>query len=346
MNMPAIGLGPHGERAFPADKLVLMHAEAAQARAGAFSAAIVLHTTTSDWSRQEAAGIIATLEDYGAKVSEVVDCGFDKDRQNRELLRLAATPNDAVISLPIGSSGVLEAHRAIARAGKKLVLLDNAPSGLRPGVDYLAVSSADNFGLGAIAAELISPYLPDEGVVGIVNYQAEFFVTSEREIAFRKWMGAERPDVTLVRERFAKVEEAGFAYRRLLLENDDLDCAFIAWDVPALMVLSTIREGARSVPLITVDLGNDIVAELQKDGPLKGVAAQRPYDQGAAAATAALLGLIGRSPPPWISATGLKVTRKNLHQAYEAVWRTPAAPRRDASHARLARPTKSGGVTT
>ena len=43
------------------------------------------------------------------------------------------------------------------RAGKTLVLLDNAPSGLRPGVDYLAVSSADNFGLGAIAAELASP---------------------------------------------------------------------------------------------------------------------------------------------------------------------------------------------
>ena len=324
--MPTIGLGPHGEQAFPADKLELTAEEAAQVRAGAFAAAVVLHTTTSDWSRQELAGIIATLERYSASVSEIVDCGFDRDKQNRELLRIAATPVHAVISLPIGSSGVLEAHRAVAKAGKKLVLLDNAPSGLRPGVDYVAVSSADNFGLGEIAAELISPHIPDEGVVGVLNYEAEFFVTNEREIAFRKWMGAERPDVTLVRERFRKVEEAGAAYVRLLAQNDDLDCAFIVWDVPALRVLAAIREGARSLPLITVDLGNDIAAELRRDGPLKGIAAQRPFDQGAAAAKAALLGLIGRSPPAWISATGLKVTRDNLREAYEAVWRAPASP--------------------
>src|SRR5271165_60694 len=133
--MPTIGLGPHGERAFPADQLVLTDAEAEQARAQAVSTAIVLHTTTSDWSRQGLAGIIATLGQYGATVCEIVDCGFDKDKKNRELLRLAASPIDAVISLPIGSSGVRDAHRVIAKAGKKLVLLDNAPSGLRPGVD-------------------------------------------------------------------------------------------------------------------------------------------------------------------------------------------------------------------
>ena len=318
------GLGPRGERPFPADKLVLSDVEAERARAGTFAAAIVLHTTTSDWSRQELAGIVATLGHHCATVVEIVDCGFDKDRQNKELLRLAAAPVDAVISLPIGSSGVIEAHRAIARAGKKLVLLDNAPSGLRPGVDYLSVSSADNFGLGAISAELTSPYAPHEGVVGILTYEAEFFATNEREIAFRKWMGADRPDVTLVRGRFGRVEEAGAAYERLLAENDDLDCVFVAWDVPALRVLSAIEQGAKSLPLVTVDLGNEIAAELRREGPLKGIAAQRPYDQGAAAASAALLGLIGRTPPAWISSTELKVTRDNLREAYEAVWHAPA----------------------
>ena len=322
--MQAVGLGPRGEKAFPADKLVLTDAEAAQARAGRFAAAIVLHTTTSDWSRQELAGIIATLGHHGATVKEVIDCGFDKAKQNRELVRLAKEPVHAVISLPIGSSGVLEGHRAIMRAEKTLVLLDNAPSGLRPGVDYLAVSSADNFGLGAIAAELASPHVTNEGVAGILTYEAEFFVTNEREIAFRKWMSAERPDVTLVRRRFARVEDAGDAYSRLLAENDDLDCVFVAWDVPALKVLSAIREGAKSLPIVTVDLGNEVAAELRSDGPLKGIAAQRPYDQGAAAASAALLGLIGRRPPAWISSTGLKVTRDNLRESYEAVWHAPA----------------------
>jgi hypothetical protein len=130
--MPTIGLGPHGERPFAADQLILTEAEAELVRGSRVSAAIVLHTTTSDWSRQELAGIIAALGQYGATVSEIVDCGFDKDKQNRELLRLAAAPTDAIISLPIGSSGVVEAHRAVGRAGKKLVLLDNAPPSCAP----------------------------------------------------------------------------------------------------------------------------------------------------------------------------------------------------------------------
>ena len=324
--MQTSGLGPRGEKAFPADRLILTDAEAAQARAGRFAAAIVLHTTTSDWSRQELAGIIATLGHHGATVTEIIDCGFNKDKQNRDLLRLANEPIHAVISLPLGSSGVLEGHRGIMRAGKVLVLLDNAPSGMRPGVDYVAVSSADNFGLGAIAAELTSPHVTNEGVAGILTYEAEFFVTNEREIAFRKWMSVERPDVTLVRGRFAKVEDAGAAYGRLLTENDDLDCVFVAWDVPALKVLSAIRDGAKSLPMVTVDLGNEIAAELRSGGPLKGIAAQRPYDQGAAAASTALFGLIGRPPPAWITSTGLKVTRENLRESYEAVWHAPAPP--------------------
>lgn len=322
--MSTIGLGPHGEKAFPADRLVLTDAEAALARAGRFLAAVVLHTTKSDWSRQELAGIVDTLGNYGGTVLEIVDCGFDKAKQNEALRHLARAPIDAVISLPVGSTEMRDAHLAIARAGKKLVLLDNAPPGLRPGVDYIAVCSADNFGLGAIAAELSSPYIPNEGVLGIITYAAEFFVTSEREIGFRKWMSVHRPDVTLVRTRFGKVEEAGHAYQKLLAENDDLDCLFVAWDVPAMHVLEAIRSGVRSLPMTTVDLGAEVFAELGRDGPLKGIAAQRPYDQGAAAANAALLGLIGRTPPAWIGSTGLKVTRDNLREAYETVWRAPA----------------------
>jgi Periplasmic binding protein domain len=178
------------------------------------------------------------------------------------------------------------------------------PLGLRPGVDYLSVFSADNFGLGAIATEPSSPYVSGEGVVGMLTDRADFFFTHEREIAFRKWISAERPDVTLVRG-LRQSRAAGAACQRLLAENDDLDCVFVAWDVPALSILSAMRKGARSLPMITVDLGNEIAAELRRDGPLKGIAAQRRHDQPAAAASAVLLGLIGRSPPAWVTSTGL-----------------------------------------
>jgi ribose transport system substrate-binding protein len=73
--------------------------------------------------------------------------------------------------------------------------------------------------------------------------------------------------------------------------------------------------------MVTVDLGEDVAAELGRDGPLKGIAAQQPYHQSVAAAAAALLSLIGRRPPIWISSTGLKVTKENLQQAFDDVCR-------------------------
>ena len=38
--------------------------------------------------------------------------------------------------------------------------------------------------------------------------------------------------MTLVRNRFAKVEEAEPPIEKLLVENDDLDAVFVAWTFP------------------------------------------------------------------------------------------------------------------
>jgi ribose transport system substrate-binding protein len=322
--MPMTGLGPHGERAAPADKLFLTAEEAAAAQVSRFTVAVVMHTATSDWARLAAAGIGETLGAYSAGVVEIVDCAFDKPMQNRELSRLASSRIDAVISIPIGVSGVTDAYRKISKSGKKLILIDNVPTGLLPGADYSALVSADNFNLGEIAAGLISPHIADEGVAGILTYGADFFAANEREIAFRKWMGVNRSDITLVRGRFAAVDEAGSAFDRLFAENADLDGLFVTWDVPALRALDAIRAASRILPLTTVDLGNAIATELAQSDLVKGIAAQRPFDLGVAAAIATLMSLTGRQPPPWIVTPGLAVTRDNLVEAYLTVWRAPA----------------------
>ena len=318
------GLGPHGERPVPADRIAMTADEAAAARKGRFSVAVVLHTTTSDWSRQELAGIADALGSHGAALVEVVDCGFDMDAQNRALRRLAGEAVDAVISIPIGNAAVAGTHRRVARAGKTLVLLDNAPTGFLPGTDYAGVVSTDNFGLGTIAAELLSGHLAEEAVAGILTYGNDFYATRERELAFRKWYARHRPDVTLVRGKFQTIEEAGPAFDRLLSENEDIDGLFAAWDVPAVRAAAAIRARRRRIPIATVDLGGEVAEDLAAGGLIKGVAAQRPFDQGFAAGTATLLALVGRRLPPWIALPGLAVTRENVVEAYQVVWHAPA----------------------
>lgn len=322
--MSITGLGPHGERATPADEIAITEAEAAEARRRRFSVAVVLHTTTSDWSKQELAGIVTTLGRYSAAVVDVVDCGFDWKAQVAALERLAKARVDAVISIPLRNTAVADAHRAVSRAGIKLVLMDNAPSGMLPSSDYSSVVSADNFGLGQIAAELLSPHIPKGGATGILGYAVDFFATREREIAFRKWMEAHRSDVELARVKFTDVSQVREAVSALLDAHPDLAGIFAVWDVPAMQAVAELRVRGLSLPLTTVDLGNEVATELAWGRLVKGVAAQQPYDQGVALGTASILALLGRQTPPWMALPGLAVTRENVLEAYQVVWHAPA----------------------
>ena len=324
--MSISGLGPHGERAAPADKIILSEAEGAAARKRRFVVAVVLHTTTSDWSKQELAGIVTMLGRFGAAVVEVIDCGFDVDAQNEALRRLATQRLDAVISIPIGNAKVADTHRALAATGTKVVLLDNSPTGLVPGTDYVSIVSGDNFGLGQIAAELLSPWVQRDGQIGILSYAADFFATHEREIAFRKWIGDRRPDISIVRGKFREPNHAAEVANALLDEHPALAGLFAVWDVPATIAAGALRARGARLAITTVDLGNEAAVDLANNGLIKGVAAQQPFDQGLAAATITLQALLGKSIPPWIALPGLAVNANNVVEAYQVVWHAPAPP--------------------
>jgi ribose transport system substrate-binding protein len=318
------GLGPHGERAAPADRLALSEQDAEKARRSRFKVAAVFHTTKSDWAKQQLAGIVSTLGRYAAAVIEVADCDFAVDSQVEVLGRLRRTKLDAIISIPVGNAAVAEAHREVSAAGIKLVLMDNAPTGLLPGTDYATVISADNFGLGKIAAELLSPHVPTHGTVGILAHGVDFFVTNEREIAFRKWMGSERADVIMKREKFANLQDAGLATERLLRANPKLDGLFAVWDEPAMEAIRVLRTRPKPIPVTTIDLGNAVSIELACGAFVKGIGAQQPYDQGVAVATATVMALIGNQPPPWVALPGLAVTAGDVVESYQLVWHAPA----------------------
>nr|WP_276315518.1 substrate-binding domain-containing protein [Mesorhizobium jarvisii] len=294
-----------------------------RARERAFRVAIVLHTTASDWAQRQIAGIKAGLEQAGAIVVDIVDCGYDAAAQIAAIERLVQSKPDAVISIPVGSTAVAAAFRKLAAAGIKLVLLDNAPSGLLQETDYVSVISSDNFGLGQIAASLISPHIRRNGTVCVVAYNEDFFATAQREIAFGKWMRHERPDITLTQLKFEVPANAGSAVGPYLDANPDLDGMFVVWDEPAVASLPAFSGRSRIPVMTTVDLGSAIAEALLGGKIVKGVAAQRPFEQGEIAAMAAIVGLSGNAVPPWIVLPGVAVTSGNVAEVYKHVGGAP-----------------------
>jgi ribose transport system substrate-binding protein len=325
--MPITGLGPHGEIAQSPDRLRISAEDAERARQGKFRVAVVLHTTKSDWAKQHLVGIAKTLGDHGAAIIEVVDCNFNAATQNSSFERLIQSKPDAIISLPIGNTVMADAYRKASKAGIKLVLLDNVPTGLLPGRDYVSLISADNFGLGQIGAELLSPHVAANAEVGILSYRKDFYATNEREIAFRRWIETKRPDLIVRQGEFSEPSQAGETLKQLLERHPILSGVFAVWDEAAIPALAMMQTNGKALPMTTVDLGEEAAQALAEGTIMKGVGSQRPYDQGVAAARATLLSLIERQPPPWLALPGLAVSRENIIESYQVIWHMPPPPK-------------------
>ena len=322
--MTISGLGPHGERAAPPERVTLLPDDRAAAKAASWRIAVVLHTLESDWAKQQLAGMVGIFGDCGAAVIDVVDCGFSPARQEAELDRLIAQRPDAIVSLPVANEQVAAAHARVTAAGIKLVLLDNAPTGLLPGTHYTALVSADNFGLGKIAAMGLAPHLDQGAHVGVLGFAADFFATNEREIAFGKWLQTHRPDVHLHSARFGRIDEAATLAEAMVQQNPTLAGFFVVWDTPALGVAQHLAKRGLSLPMVTVDLGEAAAIELAKGGSFLCIAAQQPFQQGVATAQTVILTLLGRPVPAWIALPGIAVTAGNVVESFQTVWRQPA----------------------
>ncbi|WP_201797149.1 substrate-binding domain-containing protein [Vibrio penaeicida] len=320
------GLGPHGERAEGANSVVLAETEIAAARRKQYRVAIVMHTLNSDWSRLQLAGIVGTLGDCGCVVSEVVDCQFNAQTQISALSQLSSQPLDAIISIPVANTDVAEAHRMVSRSGIHLILLDNVPTGLLPGNDYVSLVSSDNFGLGIISAQLLADKLPQDAIIGMLTYSEDFYAINEREIAFRRWMKLYRPDLTLETESFNAPELAGQQALALLKSHPNLSGIFAVWDTPAMSALNALAKIQTNIQVTTVDLGHEASLKLAQGKSLIGIAAQQPYLLGVAAAHTGVLAMLGQVVPRWIALPGLPVTQENVVTRYQEVWRAPASP--------------------
>jgi ribose transport system substrate-binding protein len=77
--------------------------------------------------------------------------------------------------------------------------------------------------------------------------------------------------------------------------------------------------------ITTIDLGLNVAVEMaQPNGLVKGVGAQRPYDQGIVEALLAGYGLLGKPAPAYVALPALPVSRENLLNAWKTVYHTEA----------------------
>ena len=317
--------GPNGEKAAPASLLTLTDEEIAKLKAGNYSAAISFHYAGNDWSSAQQKGLEDTFKKYGINIVGTTDANFSVEQQVSDLETLTALNPDVMISIPTDAKATSDAFKRVSDRGIKLVFMDNVPDNFVAGENYVGAVSADNYGNGVIAAELIGDKLKGKGKIGIIHYDVDYFVTNQRLEAFEKTIKKKYPDIEVIAKTgFSDVNQSTEVADAMLTQNPDLEAIFAIWDIPAEGVLSALTSAGREdVFVSSIDLGDNIAKEIAQ-GKVLGVGAQLPYDQGVAEATMAAYALLGKETPSYVAVPATKVERNTIVSGYEMVYHKKA----------------------
>ncbi|UVK51599.1 substrate-binding domain-containing protein [Mesorhizobium sp. AR02] len=311
-------VGPQGETATPSSSVTLTDADIAALKDKGYKAALLWHTS-SDFTNAVTAGATDEFARAGITIAVKTDAQFDAARQRSDIeTALAAKPN-VILSLPLDPVTSAEAFRQAVKDGTKLVFLSNLPKGYKQGTDYASIVTDDLFQMGKQAADAMAKAIGGKGKVGYIFHDATYYVTNQRDQAFKTTIEKDYPDIKIVAEQGisdpARAEELANA---MLLQHPDLDGIYVTWAEPADGVLSALRgAGNTKTRIVTLDLAEPVALDMVKGGNVAALVADKAYELGRAMAAAGMKSLLGQQTPAFVVAPALTVTKDNVGQGWK-----------------------------
>lgn len=311
-------VGPAGETATASADVVLDDADIAALKDKDLKAALLWHTS-SDFVNAVTSGATDEFARAGVEVVVTTDSGFDAARQRSDIETALAAKPDVILSLPLDPVTSAEAFRQAIADGTKLVFLSNLPAGYKHGADYAAIVTDDLFQMGKQAADALAKSMGGKGTVGWIFHDATYYVTNQRDNAFKSTIETDYPDIKIVAEQGitdpARAEELASA---MLLQNPDLDGIYVTWAEPADGVLAALRAaGNTRTKIVTLDLAEPVGLDMVKDGAVIALVADEAYELGRAMAAAGLKAMLGQETPAFVVAPALTVTKENVAEGWK-----------------------------
>lgn len=310
---------PHGVPASSANIFHFTSAEIATLKAGHYTAAIAMHVGNAAWPELQIKGISTTLAKFGIKVVAETDANGVASTQVTQLGTLIARKPTAIFSIPVDPVSEASTYKQISKAGIKLVLLDNVPSGLRPGKQYVTVVSADNGGNGYFAAEQLYK-AAGCGPIGWIGLDYYFPVVNARDTAAAGVLNSKCPGQTRYTQNLSNLVTTNALpiASALLTQHPDIKGFWAAWNSIAEEIVSAEESAGVKIPIATTDLDATSGLEMAQ-GYIVGIGGQQPYAQGVAEADALAYNLLGKSVPPFIELPTVPVTLEDMIPAYKII---------------------------
>ena len=310
--------GPNGEPASPSGDIVLTADELSQIQGGGYTAALLWHTSGA-FTDAVSQGARDAFAEMGIEVVVDTEAGFDAAQQANDVETAMALNPDIILSLTIDPVSAAEGFRPAVDAGVQLVFLSTTPEGYTQGEEFVGVVTDDLAAMGIAAANLLGNALGGEGEIGFIFHDAPFYVTNQRDQAFKSWIEIDFPGIEIVAEQgLADPATAEDIASTMLTRNPGLDGIYAPWSAgPADGVLAALRAvGADDVAVVTMDLDTNVSLDLVEGGNIVGIAADEAYEIGRTMATEGAYGLLGKETPPFVVVPAIEVTADNIVEAY------------------------------
>ena len=247
------------------------------------------------------------------------DAEFDAAKQRSDIeTALAARPN-VILTLPLDPVSSAEAFKDAVKGGVKF--WSSSPT-CWPAISMALTMRQSSPTISSKWASWQPTNSPNaigrKGKVGYLFHDANYYVTNQRDQAFKTTIEKHYPDIKIVTEQGisdpARAEELANA---MLVKNPDLDGIYVTWAEPADGVLTALRaSGNTHTKVVTLDLSEPVALDMVKGGNVVGLVADKAYELGRAMAAAGMKSLLGQETPEFIVAPALTVTKENVAQGW------------------------------
>jgi ribose transport system substrate-binding protein len=244
---------------------------------------------------------------------------FDATLQTPIVNALAAKKPDAILIAPTDSKAMYVPIKQVADAGSKVVLVDTTLEQADMAVSQIA---SDNEGGGREAAKALAQLIGGKGKVFVVNVKPGISTTDARGKGFKE--ESAKLGLEFVGEDFNQdqPDKAAAIVKAQLAKNPDLKGIFATNLFAAEGSAAGLREsGNTDVKIVSFDAGPKQVQDL-KDGLLQALVAQKPADIGAQGVQQAVAALKGEPTKPKIGTGSTILTKDNLDQNQDAIYKS------------------------
>ncbi|WP_380057424.1 substrate-binding domain-containing protein [Falsihalocynthiibacter sp. SS001] len=309
--------GPNGETATPSSAVVVSDEQVAAVKAEGYTAALLWHDQ-SDFVNAVTAGASDEFERLGIEIVAETSAGFDAAKQRSDIETAMTKEPNIILSLPLDPVTSAAAFQEAKEAGVALSFLSNLPAGYEHPADYAAIVTDDLFQMGKQAADALAASMGEQGTVGWIYHDATYYVTNQRDNAFKATIENDYPNISIVAEQGisdpARAEEIANA---MLLKNPDIGGIYVTWAGPAEGVLAALRaNGNKSTKLVTLDLSEPVALDMVRGGNVVAIVADEAYELGRAMAASAVLDLLGEDVPAFVVAPAITVNAENVAEGW------------------------------